>query len=112
MQTIKSSFFNQDNLTLEVTFDNNKHIIILIEPLENSLNLNMLMQSKFIELLYNDPLSFAELYFSGELAEYLGLFNGSFAELKDSIIRTEGCSECMANQIATELLFDKNQVKS
>ena len=108
MQTIKSSFFNQDNLTLEVTFDNNKHIAILIEPLENSLNLSILMQSKFVELLYNDTLSFAELYFSGELAEYLGLFSSSFTELKDSIIRTEGCSECKAHQLARELLFDKN----
>ena len=108
MQTIKSSFFNQDNLTVEVTFDNNKHIIILIEPLENSLNLSMLTQSKFVELLYNDTLSFAKLYFSGELADYLELFNGSFAELKDSIIRTESCSEFKANQITTELLFDRN----
>jgi len=108
MQTIKSSYFNQDNLTVEVTFDNNKHIVIIIEPLEDSLNLSMLMRSKFDELLYDNPLSFAELFFSGELTEYLGLFSGSFAELNDSIIRTENCSEEKASQVATELLFDRN----
>lgn len=73
---------------LMLSFVNGKQLTILCNRIEETLDLTPVMKSKFIWLLYNEPETFAELYLSGELQDFLERYGKSCAE-RESLIRAQ-----------------------
>lgn len=71
MKTIKSCEFNMDTGCVELRFQDGSMISIDCTAVENEVANSMYQRSELDWLIYNDPLSYAELILNGEPELYL-----------------------------------------
>ena len=68
---ILSCAFNMDTACVELKFDNGTMIAIDTIAVENEIADNMYQRSELDYLIYNDPVTYAELILSGDPEKYL-----------------------------------------
>ena len=66
-----SCVFNIDTACVELKFDDGSMIAIDTIAVENEFADNMYQRSELDYLIYNDPVTYAELILSGDPEEYL-----------------------------------------
>ena len=66
MKTIKSCEFNMDTGCVELQFQDGSMISIDCTAVENEVANSMYQRSELDWLIYNDPLSYAELILNGD----------------------------------------------
>ena len=71
MKNIKNCEFNMDTGCVELRFQDGNMISIDCTAVENEVANSMYQRSKLDWLIYNDPLSYAELILNGDPEEYL-----------------------------------------
>lgn len=71
MKKLISCEFNMDTACVELKFTDGRMIVIDTIAVENEVADNMYQQSELDWLIYNKPLEYAQLVFSGGLEEYL-----------------------------------------
>lgn len=71
MKTIKSCEFNMDTGCVELRFQDGSMISIDCTAVENEAANSMYQRSELDWLIYNDPLSYAELILNGDPELYL-----------------------------------------
>ena len=71
MKKLISCEFNMDTACVELKFTDGRMIVIDTIAVENEVADNMYQQSELDWLIYNKPLAYAQLVFSGGLEEYL-----------------------------------------
>ena len=71
MDRLISCEFNMDNACVELKFANGSMIAINTIAVENEIADNMVQRSELDWLIYNDPLSYAELILNGDPELYL-----------------------------------------
>ena len=71
MRKILSCGFNLDTACVELRLDDGTLLSIDCTTVENELTNSMYQRSELDWLIYNDPLSYAELILNGELSKYL-----------------------------------------
>ena len=71
MKTIKSCEFNMDTGCVELRFQDGSMISIDCTAVENEVANSMYQRSELDWLIYNDPLSYAELILNGDPELYL-----------------------------------------
>ena len=71
MKTIKSCEFNMDTGCVELRFQYGSMISIDCTAVENEVANSMYQRSELDWLIYNDPLSYAELILNGDPELYL-----------------------------------------
>ena len=77
MKTIKSCEFNMDTGCVELRFQDGSMISIDCTAVENEVADNRFQRSELDYLIYNDPLSYADLILNGDPEEYLKNVAGS-----------------------------------
>ena len=71
MDRLISCEFNMDNACVELKFDDGSTIAIDTIVVENEVADNMYQRSELDYLIYNDPVTYAELILSGDPEKYL-----------------------------------------
>ena len=71
MKKLISCEFNMDTACVELKFTDGSMIVIDTIAVENEIADNMYQRSELDWLIYNKPLEYAQLVFSGGLEEYL-----------------------------------------
>ena len=71
MRKILSCEFNLDTACVELRLDDGTLLSIDCTAVENEVANSMYQRSELDWLIYNDPLSYAELILNGELSKYL-----------------------------------------
>ena len=71
MKTLLSCEFNMDTACVELKFTDGSLIAIDTIAVENEIADNMYQRSELDYLIYNDPLSYADLIFHGDSESYL-----------------------------------------
>ena len=71
MRKILSYEFNLDTACVELKFDDGSTIAIDTIAVENEVADNMYQRSELNYLIYNDPVTYAELILSGDPEKYL-----------------------------------------
>ena len=71
MKTLLSCVFNMDTACVELKFTDGSLIAIDTIAVENEIADNMYQRSELDYLIYNDPLSYADLIFHGDSESYL-----------------------------------------
>ena len=71
MKKLISCVFNMDTACVELKFTDGTMIAIDTIAVENEVADNMVQRSELDWLIYNKPLEYAQLVFSGGLEEYL-----------------------------------------
>ena len=71
MSQLLSCEFNMDTNCVELKFDDGSMISIDTIAVENEVADNMYERSELDYLIYNDPVSYADLILNGELETYL-----------------------------------------
>ena len=71
MKTLISCAYNMDNCCVELKFTDGSMIAIDTIAVENEVARNMYERSELDYLIYNDPLSYADLIFHGDSESYL-----------------------------------------
>ena len=66
-----SCVFNMDTACVELKFDDDSMIAIDTIAVENEVADNMYQRSELDYLIYNDPVTYAELILSGDPEKYL-----------------------------------------
>ncbi len=72
MQTLLSSEFNMDTGCVELRYSDGSMISINCTAVENEVANSRFQRSELDWLIYNDPLSYAELILNADPEEYLG----------------------------------------
>lgn len=68
---LKSCEFNMDTACVELRFADGTMIAIDTIAVENEVASNMYQRSELDRLIYNDPVAYADLIFSGDPGQYL-----------------------------------------
>ena len=76
MKTLLSCEFNIDTACVELNYSNGSIISINCTAVEDEVANNRFQRSELDWLIYNDPLSYAELILNGDPEEYLRTVNG------------------------------------
>ena len=71
MKTLLSCEFNIDTACVELNYSNRSIISINCTAVEDEVANNRFQRSELDWLIYNDPLSYAELILNGDPEEYL-----------------------------------------
>lgn len=71
MDRLISCEFNMDNACVELKFSDGSMIAIDTIAVENEVADNMYQRSELDWLIYNKPLEYAQLVFSGDLEQYV-----------------------------------------
>ena len=71
MKNIKSCEFNMDSGCVELQFQDGSMIFIDCTAVENEVADNPYERSELDYLIYNDPLTYAELILNGDVEAYL-----------------------------------------
>lgn len=71
MSKIVSCEFNMDTACVELRLDDGTMLSINCTAVENEVTNSMYQRSELDWLIYNDPLAYAELIFSGDIVSYL-----------------------------------------
>ena len=71
MKTLLSCEFNMDTGCVELKYSDRSMIAINCTAVEDEVANNRFQRSELDWLIYNDPLSYAELIFNGDPEEYL-----------------------------------------
>lgn len=71
MAPLLSCEFNMDTACVELKFADGSMISIDCTAVENEIADNMYQRSALDYLIYNDPVSYADLILNGDLKEYL-----------------------------------------
>ena len=71
MKRIACCEFNMDIGCVEAKYDDSSMIVINCTAVENQIANNMYQRSELDWLIYNEPLTYAQLVLSGEVIEYL-----------------------------------------
>ena len=71
MKTLLSCEFNIDTACVELNYSNESIISINCTAVEDEVANNRFQRSELDWLIYNDPLSYAELILNGDPKEYL-----------------------------------------
>ena len=71
MDRLISCEFNMDNACVELKFADGSMIAIDTIAVENEVADNMYQRSELDWLIYNKPLEYAQLVFSGDLEQYV-----------------------------------------
>ena len=71
MKKLLSCEFNMDTACVELKYEDRTLISIDCIAVENEVARNMYERSELDYLIYNDPLSYADLVLNGDLEEYL-----------------------------------------
>ena len=71
MERLISCEFNMDNACVELKFLDGSMIAIDTIAVENEVADNMYQRSELDWLIYNKPLEYAQLVFSGDLEQYV-----------------------------------------
>ena len=71
MKTIKSCEFNMDTGCVELRFQDGSMISIDCTAVENEVVDNLYERSELDDLIYNDPLAYADLILNGDVEAYL-----------------------------------------
>ena len=74
MKRLISCEFNIDTASVELKYTDGSMISIYCPAVEDEVAENMYQRSELDWLIYNEPLTYAQLVFNGRIAEYL---NGS-----------------------------------
>ena len=73
----RACHFNMDTVCVELLFRDGRKISIDCTGVEDALNVTMAQQTELEYLIYNDPLSYADLILNGDPREYLKNVAGS-----------------------------------
>ena len=71
MKKLISCEFNMDTACVELVFADGSMISIDCTAVENEIADNMYQRSELDNLIYNDPMAYAELILNGDLESYL-----------------------------------------
>ena len=71
MKRLLSCEFNMDTACVELKFSDGSMIAIDTIAVENEVARNMYERSELDDLVYNDPVGYADLVFNGDLESYL-----------------------------------------
>lgn len=71
MKTMISCEFNMDTACVELRYADGTRISIDCTAVENQAARNMYEQSELDYLIYNDPVSYADLILDGDVEDYL-----------------------------------------
>ena len=71
MPKLLACLFNIDTGCVELKFSNHSMISIYCTGVENSIETTIYSRAKMDWLIYNDPLSYAQLVLDGALEDYL-----------------------------------------
>lgn len=82
---IKSCEYSIDNGCIEISFSDGRTMSILCNEIENTFDLTPVMRSQYDWLIYNDPLTFAELLLSDKLESYLKEYANDYHEQQRNI---------------------------
>lgn len=85
MGKIKFCEYNNDNDTITVIKIDGSKVSIMCTAVEDSLNTTIATRSKLIWLKDNEPFTYAELYITGRLQDFLDLYAESYYRQKDII---------------------------
>lgn len=66
-----SCFFNMDTANVEMLFDDGSSLMIDCNAIENQFGTTMRRRSELDWLIYNEPLSYAQMLLDGTMEEYL-----------------------------------------
>ena len=73
----RACHFNMDNGCVELLLRDGRKISIDCTGVEDALDVTMAQQTELDYLIYNDPLSYADLILNGDPKEYLKNVTGS-----------------------------------
>ena len=77
MKQLLSCKFNMDTACVELDFADGSMISIDCTAVEDEVAKNMLQRSALDYLIYNDPASYVDLIFNGDLESYLKNITGN-----------------------------------
>lgn len=84
MSALISCKFNIDTASVELRYADGKAISIYTPGIEDSFDTTIAMRAEMDWLIYNDPLSYAEMVLDGSLESYLRRVSGKHSlELDD-----------------------------
>lgn len=71
MKTLIFCAYNMDNCCVELKFTDGNTIMIDTIAVENEVANNMYQRSELADLIYNDPIAYADLILNGDPETYL-----------------------------------------
>lgn len=103
--------YNDENNVIKVLYDNEKICDVDCYIIDESIQTNMIGESRLIWLKDNDPSDYVEMALSGRLQNYIGLYTKNYEQreerLKKQIIKK--CADVhYASAIARELMMYEN----
>lgn len=85
MPKIKSCAFNHDTAYVDLIFDSGGVISIYTVEVENQIETGMAGRSKRDWLIFNEPLTYAQLVLSGEMQDFLDGYSKSYHRTESNI---------------------------
>jgi len=107
MLKIKSCQFNHDTACVDLIFDGGEVISIYTVEVENQIETDMAGRSKMDWLIFNEPLTYAQLILSGEMQDFLDCYSKSYHRTESNIRKDlETClTPAQARGIAREMMM-------
>lgn len=68
---LQSCSFNMDTANVEILFDDGSSLVIDCTAIENQFGTTMRRRSEMDWLIYNEPLSYAQMLLDGSMETYL-----------------------------------------
>lgn len=107
MPKINSCAFNHDTACIDIIFDNSESISLYTVEIENQLEADIAGRSKMDWLIYNEPLTYAQLILSGEMQDYLDSYSKSYHRTENNIRKNfeQRFTPEQASEIAREFMM-------
>ena len=104
---IKSCQFNDDTGNIDIIYSDGAKISLKCSEIEKELETTVKSRAKLDWLIFNEPLTYAELVINGDMQDYLNRIDKSYNDLEDNIRRQleEKFPKNIANDIAREFMM-------
>ena len=83
--TIKSCHFNDDTGNIDIIYSDGTKISLNCSEIEKEFDTTIKSRAKLDWLIFNEPLTYAELVIDGNMQDYLNRIDKSYSEQSDTI---------------------------
>ena len=107
LMKIKSCQFNDDTGNIDIIYSEGTKISLNCSEIEKELDTTIKSRAKLDWLIFNEPLTYAELVINGNMQDYLNSIDKSYNDLEDNIRRQleKKFPKNIANDIAREFMM-------
>lgn len=104
---IESCQFNDDTGNIDITYSDGAKVSLYCSEIEKELDTTIKSRAKLDWLIFNEPLTYAELVLNGNMQDYLNRIDISYNDLEDNIRRQleKKFPKNIANDIAREFMM-------